>query len=82
MQVIFLGATLEPDKFIWPHKVYHVSFLFWFKVGAQEIYSYNDTDFCSFLLKMGNFAIPLPVSSHIAMLELFPTQNLIWISIA
>jgi hypothetical protein len=30
---------------------------------------------------MGNFAIPLPVSSHIVTPELFRTQNLIWITI-
>jgi hypothetical protein len=49
--------------------------------GAQENYLHEDTDFRRFLLKTGNFATPLLVSSHIVMLELFPTQNLIWISI-
>jgi hypothetical protein len=81
MLVIFLGATLETKwKFIYMHTLY--PFLLWFKGGAQENYSYNETDFCRFLLKMGNYAIPFPVSSHIVTLELFPTQNLIWISIA
>jgi hypothetical protein len=63
-------------------KVYNVSFSFWLKGGAQENYLYNDTEFCRFLLKMENFAIPLPVSSQIFMLELFAIQNLIWIWIA
>jgi hypothetical protein len=87
MQEIFFGATFKNQNenlytVMWLCKVYYVSFSFWFNGGVQENYSYNDTDFCSFLLKMGNFAVPLPVSSHIDTLELFPTQNLIWISIA
>jgi hypothetical protein len=57
------------------------TFSFWFKGGTQENYLHKDTNFCRFLLKRGNFAIPLPVYSHIVMLELFPTQNFIWISI-
>jgi hypothetical protein len=61
---------------------YYVSFSFWLKGGAQENYLDNYTDFCRFLLKMGNFAISLPISSHIITFELLPTQNLIWISIA
>jgi hypothetical protein len=55
------------------------TFSFWFKDGAQENYLHKDTHFCRFLLKMGNFAILLPIWSHIFTLELFPTQNLIWI---
>jgi hypothetical protein len=61
--------------------LYYVSFSFWFKGGAQENLD-NYTDFCIFLLKIGKFAISLPVSSQIVTLELFLTQNLIWISIA
>jgi hypothetical protein len=63
------------------HSIPYIAiFSFWFKGGAQENYVHRDTDFCKFLLKMGNFAIPLTVSSRIVTLELFPKQNLIWIS--
>jgi hypothetical protein len=54
------------------------TFSFWFKGGAQENYLHKNRNFCRFLLKMENFAIPLPIWSHIVTLELFPTQNLIW----
>jgi hypothetical protein len=52
-------------------------FSFWFKDGAKENYVHKGTNFCRFLLKMSNFAIPLP-SSYVITLELFHTQNLIW----
>jgi hypothetical protein len=45
--------------------------------GAQENYLHKETNLCRFLLKMGNFAIPLPVSNHIVILELLHTPNLI-----
>jgi hypothetical protein len=77
MEVIFLGATLNKDEnlytLIWLCKLYYASFSFWFKGGAQEIYLYKDTEFCRLQLKMDYFAIPVPVSSHIVTLELFPT---------
>jgi hypothetical protein len=57
----------------------NVSFSLWFEDSAPKNYIYNDADFCICLLKMDNFAIL--VSSQIVTLELFPTQNLIWISV-
>jgi hypothetical protein len=50
---------------------------FWFKGDAQENHLHYDTDFCRFLLKMGNFAIYHFQFRHIVTLELFPPQNLI-----
>jgi hypothetical protein len=64
------------------HSIPYIAiFLFWFKGGAQENYLHKDTDFCTFLLKTRNFAILLPVSSHVVTLKLFLAKNLILISI-
>jgi hypothetical protein len=53
----------------------YVSFSLWFKGSAQENYLYDYPNFYRFLLKMGNFAIPLPVSSQIVTPELFPAKT-------
>jgi hypothetical protein len=50
-------------------------FLFWVKGGAQGNYLHKYKDFCRFLLKMGNFASLLPVSSDTFTPELFLKQN-------
>jgi hypothetical protein len=46
------------------------------------MYRFHSGSRVNFLLKMVKFAISLPVSGHIVTLELFPKQNLMWISIA